>query len=87
MTIRRKVDDRISILEKIENRLDNYKKFENSIVDYLEDDYFSFAYQSFYNKLAYKKTEKLFTTDSFKFFVCTNNFLYLVNDIYNTHLS
>jgi len=55
MTLRSKLDDRISILEKIENRLSNYKKFEDSVVDYLEEDYFSFAFQSFYNKIGYKE--------------------------------
>ena len=75
MALRSKLDDRISILEKIENRLSNYKKFEDSVVDYLEEDYFSFAFQSFYNKIGYKRAEKLFTTDNF-------NFLYILTISY-----
>jgi hypothetical protein len=79
--------NRADIVRNIEKRLSSYDNFEDRIVDHLTDNYFAFVYQSFYNKMGYKKKEKLFSTNDYKHFIHINNFLDLVNEIYRTRLS
>lgn len=80
--------DRNVIIERLEKRLSSYKDFETMILLHFRINYFSFVYQSFYNQIGYNKSVgKRFTTDGFKHFIYTNNFLDLVNEIYRTRLS
>ena len=65
-----------NIIKSLEDRFQTYELFEKMILIHVQENYFSFVYQSLYNQLGYERLENnKFTSSKFKKLLTKNNFL------------